>query len=387
MGQEDGDPAADLLLVETSNRRMSPSEGATSTIETYVHSVNSSVEDYGVGGSGPRVAFQGVESRVPLKEDSNNVDLESYHNSPRKYRKQSRNCKEAVDVFSEYVEQEVRVPGADEQTLSGSGDQWRFVRGFYHNGGTPVVGAVSIPRPDPSQCYIREQTAAPTTSMQQEIVTTRVCVELGVITAPRQHLDQQGTSDSAGALEAPAIVLCSVDVEPCHRAVLDIGEVTAAVEANTCCTNGAVVVETGEERDIVTGAEQLRSCNGDGQPDGQEGSPQGTSAEDEPDTSFSTSERRQPEGREKPQAAIPVTAVAEGAEDMLNRISHDLDYLLNRKPPQNSGSALGVPSFSRRTSKPPAASVCSQIQEEDENESVGVISGETVTISSGSTNS
>jgi len=387
VGQEGGDPAEDLLLVETSNRRSSPSEGATSTIETYVQSVNSSVEDYGVGGSGPRVVFQGLESRVPLKRDSNNVDLESYHNSPRKYRKQSRSCKEAVDVFSEYVEQEVRVPGADEQTLSGSGDQWRFVRGFYHNGGTPVVGAVNIPRPEPSQCYIREQTPPPATSMQQEIVTARVCVELGVITAPRQHLDQQGTGDSGGALEAPAIVLCSVDVEPCHRGVLDIAEVTAAVEANTCCTNGAIVVETGEEHEIVTGAEQLRSCNGDGEPDGQEVSPQGTSVEDEPETSFSTSERRQPEGREKPQAAISVTSVTEGAEDVLDRISHDLDYLLNRKPPQNNGSVLGVPAFSRKTSKPPATSVCSQIQEEDENESVGVISGETVTIRSGSSKS
>jgi len=387
VGQEDGDPAEDLLLVETGNRRKSPSEGATSTIETYVHSANSSVEEYGVGGSGPRVVFQGVESRVPLPGDSNNVDLESYHSSPRKYRKQSQSCKEAVDVFSEYVEQEVRVPGADEQILSGSGDQWRFVRGFYHNGGTPVVGAVNIPRPEPSQCYIREQTPPPATSMQQEIVTTRVCVELGVITAPRQHLDQQGTGDSGGALEAPAIVLCSVDVEPCHRGVLDIAEVTAAVETNTCCTNGTIVVETREEHEIVTGAEQLRSCNGGGQPDGQEVSPQETSVEDEPETSFSTSERRQPEGREKPQAATCITSVTEGAEDMLDRISHDLDYLLNRKPPQNNGSVLGVPAFSRKTSKPPATSVCSQIQEEDENESVGVISGETVTISSGSSKS
>jgi len=147
------------------------------------------------------------------------------------------------------------------------------------------------------------------------------------------------------------------------------------------------VVETGEEHELIAGAEQLRSCNGDGQPDGQEVSPQGTSVEDEPETSFSTSERRQPEGREKPQAATSITSVTEGAEDMLDRISHDLDYLLNRKPPQNNGSVLGVPPISRKTSKPPATSVCSQIEEEDENESVGVISGETVTISSGSSKS
>jgi hypothetical protein len=131
----------------------------------------------------------------------------------------------------------------------------------------------------------------------------------------------------------------------------------------------------------------MRSCNGDDQPDGQEVSPQGTSLEDEPEACFSTSERRQPEGREKPQAVTCVTSVTEAAEDMLDRISHDLDYLLNRKPPQNNGGVLGVPAFSRKTSKPPATSVRSQIEEEDENEAVGVISGETVTIGSGSSES
>jgi hypothetical protein len=181
-------------MVETSNRRTPPSEGAPSTIETFVHSVESSQEDCGVSGSGPRVVFHGSDSRIQLKGDSINVGLESYHNSPRKYKKQSRCCMDQTDVFSEYVEQDVGLPGADEQILSGSGDRWRFVRGFYHNGGTPAVGTVAIPRPEPAQCYIREQTPPPTISTQQEIVTTRVCVELGVITAPR-HVDQQGTDD------------------------------------------------------------------------------------------------------------------------------------------------------------------------------------------------
>jgi hypothetical protein len=283
-------------------------------------------------------------------------------------------------VFSEYVEQDVGLPGADEQILSGSGDRWRFVRGFYHNGGTPAVGTAAIPRPEPAQCYIREQTPPPTISTQQEIVTTRVCVELGVITAPR-HTDRQGTDDSGGTLETPAIVLCSVDVEPCHRGVLDLAEVTAAVEANACCTNGGTPLETQEELQIAT--ENLGSCNGDSQPDGQEVSPRAEDAEDEAEKPCSSAERRQPEGREKPQPVISVSSVTEGEEDMLDRISHDLDYLLNRRPPpQNNGSMLGAPTFSRKTSKPPATSVRSQIQEEEEDDT-SEIPGETVTNSNG----
>lgn len=374
--EDDGDPTEGLLMVETSNRRTPPSEGAPSTIETFVHSVEGSEEDCGVSGSGPRVAFRGSDSRVLLKGDSNDVDLESYHNSPRKYKKQSRSSKDAPDVFSEYVEQDIGLPVGDEQILSGSGDRWRFVRGFYHNGGTPAVGTIAIPRPEPVQCYIREQTPPPATSTQQEIVTTRVCVELGVITAPR-HLDQQGTDDSGGTLETPAIVLCSVDVEPCHRGVLDLAEVTAAVEANSCSINGGTLLETQEEQENAT--EELGSCNGDSQPDGQEVSPQGADAEDETGKSCSSFERRQPEGREKPQ---PVISVSEVEEDVLDRISHDLDYLLNRRPPQNNGNVLGAPTFSRKTSKPPATSVRSQIQEEEEDDTSG-IPGETVTNGNG----
>jgi hypothetical protein len=372
---EEGDAAEGLLMVETSNRRTPPSDGAPSTIETFVHSVEGSGEDCGVSGSGPRVSFHGSDSRVQLKGDGNSVDLENYHNSPRKYKKQSRSYQDATDVFCEYVEQDVGLPGADEQILSGSGDRWRFVRGFYHNGGTPAVGTAAIPRPEPAQCYIREQTPPPAISTQQEIVTTRVCVELGVITAPR-HLDRQGTGDSGGTLETPAIVLCSVDVEPCHRGVVDLAEVTAAVEANACCSNGGTPLETQEGQEIST--ENLGSCNGDSQPDGQEVSPQAGDAEDETGKPCSSAERRQPEGREKPQPVISVSSVTEEKEDMMDRISHDLDYLLNRRPPQNNGSMLGAPTFSRKTSKPPATSVRSQIQEEEEE-----IPAETVTNSNG----
>jgi hypothetical protein len=376
-GEEgDGDPSEGLLMVETSNRRTPPSEGAPSTIETFVHSVEGSMEDCGVSGSGSRVVFRGSDSRVLLKGDSNDVDLESYNNSPRKYKTQSRNCKNAADVFCEYVEQDVRLPRVDEQIHSGSGDQWRFVRGHYHNGGTPAIGAMNIPRPEPAQCYIREQTPPPVMPTQQEIVTTRVCVELGVITTPRQYLDRQGTDELGGTLEAPAIVLCSVDVEPCHREVLDLAEVTAAVETNTCCTNGGALLGTQEEQEYST--EEVGSCNDDPHPDGQELSSQGTDVEGEPEKLCSTVERKQPEGREKPQSMITVASVAEGGDDMLDRISHDLDYLLNRRPPQSNGSVLGAPAFSRKTSKPPATSVRSQIEEEEEDEA-SIICGETVT--------
>jgi hypothetical protein len=79
---------------------------------------------------------------------------------------------------------------------------------------------------------------------------------------------------------------------------------------------------------------------------------------------------------------ISVSSVTEVEEDMLDRISHDLDYLLNRRPPQNNGSALGAPAFSRKTSKPPATSVRSQIQEEEEDDT-SEIPGETVTNGNG----
>ncbi|KAJ4440133.1 hypothetical protein ANN_08271 [Periplaneta americana] len=376
---DDGDPTEGLLMVETTNRsyqRTPPSEGAPSTIETFVHSVEGSVEDCGVSGSGTRVMFRGSDSRVLLKGDSSDVDLESYHNSPRKYKQQLRSCKDTTDMFSEYVEQDVGLPGVDEQILSGSGDQWRFVRGFYHNGATPGLGAMAVPRPEPAQCYIREQTPPPptATTTQQEILTTRVCVELGVITAPRQHLDRQGGEDTGAALETPAIVLCSVDVEPCHRGVLELAEVTAAIEANACCTNGGTLLATQEEQEVVT--EELVS-NDDSKPDGQELPLQRIEAEEEAEKPCNTVERKQPEGREKPQPVVSITPATEAEEDMLDRISHDLDYLLNRKPPQNNGSVLGAPAFSRKTSKPPATSVRSQIEEEDE-EDVAV-PGETVT--------
>ena len=378
VGEDDdeADATEGLLMVETTNKcyqRTPPSEGAPSTIETFVHSVEGSVEDCGVSSGSGRVLYHGSD-RLLMKADGSNIDLESYHNSPRKYKQLPMNSKEK-DMFSEYVEQDVGLPGLDEQVLSGSGDQWRFVRGYYHNGATPVSGAIAIPRPEPAQCYIREQTPPPVgaSATQQEILTTRVCVELGVITTPRQLVDRQG-DDGGPTLEAPAIVLCSVDVEPCHRSVLELAEMTASVDTSACRMNGGPSIIASEEEQ--TTKEAIKSDIDNSQPDGQEISPQRTDIKEE--IPCSSVERKQPEGREKPQPVISVTPSTEAEEDMMDRISHDLDYLLNRKPPQNNGSALSVPTFTRKTSKPPATSVRSQIEEEEEEET-SAIPGESVT--------
>ncbi|KAJ9586827.1 hypothetical protein L9F63_019579, partial [Diploptera punctata] len=366
---DDGDATEGLLMVETTNKcyqRTPPSEGAPSTIETFVHSVEGSVEDCGVTSGSTRVLYRGTE-RLLMQADGSNIDLESYHNSPRKYKQLPEK-----DMFSEYVEQDVGLPAVDEQVLSGNGDQWRFVRGYYHNGASPASGAMSIPKPEPAQCYIREQTPPPAgvSTTQQEILTTRVCVELGVITAPRQLGDRQG--DNTGPmLDAPAIVLCSVDVEPCHRGVLELAEMTAAVETNACRVNGGPLLMATEEQEQMK--EVIKSDVDNSQPDGQEVSPQRTDIKEE--IPCSSVERKQPEGREKPQPVISVTPSLEVEDDMMDRISHDLDYLLNRKCPQNNGSALSVPTFTRKTSKPPATSVRSHIQEEEEEET-SVIPGE-----------
>ena len=68
-------------------------------------------------------------------------------------------------------------------------------------------------------------------------------------------------------------------------------------------------------------------------------------------------ERKQPEGRDSKEK--PSTKPDDHMEGMLDRISHDLDYLLNRKANQ----------IGRKTSKPPSNSVRGKIFEEDEDES------------------
>lgn len=67
-------------------------------------------------------------------------------------------------------------------------------------------------------------------------------------------------------------------------------------------------------------------------------------------------ERKQPEGVED--KIGKKDSEEDNIEGMLDRISHDLDYLLNRKPSI----------VTRKTSKPPSNSVGRKIMEEDEDE-------------------
>lgn len=103
--------------------------------------------------------------------------------------------------LGEYVEQD-ESPSPNEET-------WNYGKS---NG--------ILPRPDVAQCYIRETPVA-----SQEIITTRVCVELGVITT---HQKNELTGQEVAT---PAIVLCSVDVEPCQSRVLEMTEVVS-----DCCS-------------------------------------------------------------------------------------------------------------------------------------------------------
>ena len=312
----DDDATEGLLLVETAKKcfQQNPScEGDPSTIETFVHSMEGPVEDCG----NARVLRPGSD-KSSNKPDGGNIDLESYHSSPQKY--QLMNSKEN-DIFQEYMEQDMGLP-----FLSSNINQCRFVSGGYLASGT-----VGIPRAEPSQCYIQEQTAPPV----QQILNTHIHVEVGVITAPAQLTDCQGDPS------CPAIVLCSVNVEPCLGTASD------------CITNGAASIRGTEE---TGSAKEVLNNNSDvSQTQVQETTPD--IKEDEPCASV---ERKQPEGTDNP--GLPST---EAEDDMMDRISHDLDYLLNRKSARNNTSVLTTP---RKTSRPPAMSVHCQIKEEDEKE-------------------
>lgn len=89
-------------------------------------------------------------------------------------------------------------------------DEWKFEKS---NGGPQ--------KPEMGQCYGKESTS-------QEIITTRVSVELGVITT---HQRNEMTGQEVAT---PAIVLCSVDVEPCQSRVVEVSEVLT----DSICCNG-----------------------------------------------------------------------------------------------------------------------------------------------------
>lgn len=78
-------------------------------------------------------------------------------------------------------------------------------------------------------------------------------------------------------------------------------------------------------------------------------------------------ERLQPEGREKVPVSVEANAPGDNLDGMLDSISHDLDFLLNRTPeiePEPSVPVVTGSSF-RKISKPPAINI---IVEESEDE-------------------
>lgn len=275
------DASEGLLLSDSQIKmRYAQSEGAPSTIETYLHSISEeSVERYE------------VEAR-----DGHDVDLELYNSSPKKYRKSP------IDAAL-YSESENMYP-----------EHW-YVRG---------MPEALIVKPSSGQ-FLRDCPHPP------DILTTRVCVELGLVPTNSNML---GTEANI-LVEAPSIVLCSVDVEPCEIIELPRSE---NPEINR-------IENTKKEEEI--------------------------SIDDE-----SVSERKQPEGREK-NCSVTENESEDNLDGMLDRISHDLDYLLNRTVPEiqiTPASATATSHPVRKTSKPPASSIRGQIKEEDEEQ--GETSGE-----------
>ena len=168
-------------------------EGGTSTLETFISSADGSIDDR-------------------MQETL----MTNGHLTIREPPLSSFNSQNRID--EKLVEQ-------DESLLED--EPW----GYPKSNGT-------IPKPDVAQCYIRE---TPVTS--QEIITTRVCVELGVITT---HQKNETTGQDVAT---PAIVLCSVDVEPCQSRVLEMPEV---INDSLCCTRstGSFVLGKHEKCEI-----------------------------------------------------------------------------------------------------------------------------------------
>lgn len=126
-----------------------------------------------------------------------------------------------------------------------------------------------------SSCSENLLCCSPLRQNHPEILTTRVCVELGVM---KNAID----SSVPGSENPSTVVICSVDVEPCPGHVVELNEVKF-----TTNTIGNICVENTAQK-----FNEIHKC----------------------DTS------------------IPADVAEEEKTDVLDRISQDLDYLLNRSP-------------------------------------------------------
>lgn len=106
------------------------------------------------------------------------------------------------------------------------------------------------------------------------MLTTRVCVELGVM--------KKGAADSAlPGDNGSTVVICSVDVEPCPGHIVELNEVKFTANAiGSLCPEGAQKLS------------EPRVC----------------------------------------ETTLSLDKIEEDRTDVLDRISQDLDYLLNRSP-------------------------------------------------------
>lgn len=126
-----------------------------------------------------------------------------------------------------------------------------------------------------SSCVENPLCCSPLHQSHPEMLTTRVCVELGVMKNPMNGA-------SSGNENPSTVVICSVDVEPCPGHVVELNEVKF-----TTNTIGEICVDNTAQK-----LNEIHKCE-----------------------SISVS-----------------TEVKEDKADVLDRISQDLDYLLNRSP-------------------------------------------------------
>lgn len=125
-----------------------------------------------------------------------------------------------------------------------------------------------------SGCAESAHHCSPLHELHPEMLTTRVCVELGVM--------KKGTSNNAVPGDSSStVVICSVDVEPCPGHIVELNEVKFTANAiSSLCS------ET---------AQKLSDSQVD-------------------------------------EAKLSQDSIEKEKADVLDRISQDLDYLLNRTP-------------------------------------------------------
>lgn len=136
-----------------------------------------------------------------------------------------------------------------------------------------------------------------------------MCVELGVIT---------NSTDKGELVEAPTIVLCSVDVEPCPGKVVELNEVTVkAVGENNNQTAAITDREYVSNNDIAT-------CT----------------------SNNSVLDDNKIDKLSDPSISVTLDQSNDG--DVLEKISHDLDYLLNRTPQDSNGNSSDNLNYQRK---------------------------------------